>query len=162
MAFQIPEHLIIKETDHWIINHRVGSNLPGYLMVGSRMETTNLHDLSAVALAELGPLLASAQQALLDLFKPEQIYMGRYGHMTGFSIHFHVIPIYTWVKEAFASNARYRVLQSFYTPGVRTSDPDGAELTLFVWREFCESETPPPIYGPSVEEVIKRLRTTLE
>ncbi len=127
-------------------------------MVGSRMETTNLHDLSPAALAELGSLLASAQQALVDLFGPEHIYMGRYGHTEGHSIHFHVIPIYSWVKEAFAADARYRVLRSFYTPGVPTSDPDGGELTLYVWREFCESKTPPPIQGPSVAETIILLK----
>ena len=147
MAFQIPPHLIIKETGHWIVNHRVGSHLPGYLMVGSRMETTNLFDLPPAALAELGPLLALAQQALLDLFRPEQLYLGRYGHMTGFSIHFHVIPIQAWVREAFEADSRYRSVCT-----------DGAGLTHYIWREFCESETPPRVYGPSVTEVVDRLR----
>ena len=158
MPFKIPDHLIIKETEHWIINQRVGSNLPGYLMVGARVETNDLSELPPAALAELGPLLASAQKALSDLFKPDHLYIGRYGHTSGHSIHFHVIPIYTWVKEAFADDPRYRVFKSFYTPGVPTSDPDGAELTLYVWREFCESRTPPPIQGPSVAEVITLLK----
>jgi diadenosine tetraphosphate (Ap4A) HIT family hydrolase len=158
MSFNTPCHLIIKETKHWIINHRIGSNLPGYLMVGSRKETTDLHDLSPDALAELGPLLASVQKALSDLFSPDHIYISRYGHAEGHSIHFHVIPIYSWVKKAFAEDDRYRVLRSFYTPGVPTSDPDGGELTLYVWREFCESKNPPPIQGPSVAEVISLIK----
>jgi diadenosine tetraphosphate (Ap4A) HIT family hydrolase len=158
MAFEIPAHLIIKETEHWIVNHRIGSNLPGYLMVGAQMETGNLFDLPAVALAELGPLLSRTQQALTELFRPEHIYIGRYGHTEGHSIHFHVIPIYSWVKRAFKADARYRVLQSFYTPGVQTSNPDGGELTLYVWREFCESNNPPLIEGPSVDEVIGLLK----
>ena len=152
MTFHVPAHLIIKKTEHWIINHRIDSDLPSYLMVGSRKETTNLYDLSSAALAELGPLLASTQKALSDLFHPEHIYVSRYGHTEGHSIHFHVIPIYSWVKKAFAKDDRYRILRSFYIPGVPTSDPDGGELTLYVWREFCESKSPPAIQGPAGAE----------
>ena len=39
-----------------------------------------------------------------------------------------------------------------------TREPDGAELTLYVWREFCESLNPPAIPGPSVCEVIEDLK----
>jgi len=35
---------------------------------------------------------------------------------------------------------------------------DGAELTLFIWREFGESPEPPSIQGPGVEQIIERLR----
>jgi diadenosine tetraphosphate (Ap4A) HIT family hydrolase len=161
MRYQVPGQLIINETEHWIINHRVESTLPGYLMIGSRKETTNLSDLSSAAQAELGLLLAATQKALTDLFNPEHIYMGRYGHTEGHSIHFHIIPIYAWVKEAFAADERYRVLQSFYTPGVPTSDPDGGELTLYVWREFCERKTPPLVERPTVDEAIRLLREKL-
>jgi diadenosine tetraphosphate (Ap4A) HIT family hydrolase len=141
MAFIPPEHLIIAETEHWRINHRVDSHLPGYLMVGAKAETTNLFELAPAALAELGPLLARTQEALTDLFHPDHIYIGRYGHTEGHSIHFHVIPIYSWVKDA-----------------LPTSNPDGGELTLYVWREFCESKNPPKIHGPSVSEAIGLLR----
>jgi diadenosine tetraphosphate (Ap4A) HIT family hydrolase len=161
MAFTPPPDLIVAETEHWIVNHRVDSSLPGYLMVGSRNETTNLYELPPAALAELGPLLASVQQAISNLLKPDHLYVGRYGHTAGHSIHFHVIPICSWVKETFANDSRYRVLRSFYTPGVYTSDPDGAELTLYVWREFCESKTPPRIQSPSVPEAISLLREKL-
>jgi len=161
MAFEIPDHLIVKEAGHWIINHRMGANLPGYLMIGSRVDTTNLFDLSSAAQSELGVLLAQTQQALSELFQPEHIYIGRYGHTKGHSIHFHVIPIYAWVKDAFLADDQYRVLRSFYTPGVSTSDPDGSELTLYVWRELCESKNPPPIHGPTVESVISLLKEKL-
>jgi diadenosine tetraphosphate (Ap4A) HIT family hydrolase len=162
MAFSIPDHLVIKKTEHWIVNHRIESTLPGYLMVGSRRETNHLVNLPPAALAELGPLLAEVQQAVIELFRPAHLYVGRYGHTLGHSIHFHVIPIYPWVRRAFDADARYRVLRSFYTPGVPTSDPDGAELTLYVWREFCESRNTPPIRGPSVEAAIGMLRKVLD
>jgi diadenosine tetraphosphate (Ap4A) HIT family hydrolase len=127
-------------------------------MLGSRMNTTNLFDLSSKAQTELASLLTETQKALTDLFNPEHLYLSRYGHTEGHSIHFHVIPIYSWVKKVFAADERYRFLRSFYTPGVLTSDPDGSELTLYVWREFCESKNPPPIQGPSVVEAITLLK----
>lgn len=46
-------------------------------------------------------------------------------------------------------------------PGPPTgSEPatDGAELTLFVWRELCENPAPPQIEGPSVVEVMPLLQ----
>lgn len=57
--------------------------------------------------------------------------------MPGLPVHFHLIPLYDWVEELFWEDTRYRTLQQF---GVPTTEPltDGAELTLFVWREFCE------------------------
>jgi diadenosine tetraphosphate (Ap4A) HIT family hydrolase len=158
VSFPIPGHLVIKQTDHWIVNHRVDSKLPGYLMIGSRIDTTNLFDLPAAALSELGGLLSKAQKALQEILHAEHVYIGRYGHQAGPSIHFHVIPIYPWVKEAFVADARYAVLKSFYTPGAGNTEYDGAELTLYVWREFCENPTPPRVHGFSVEEAIRLLR----
>jgi diadenosine tetraphosphate (Ap4A) HIT family hydrolase len=158
MAFKVPQQFIIKETGHWLINHRVDSALPGYLMIGSRTDTTNLFDLPPLALADLGVLLAATQKALTDALHPSHIYVGRYGHQEGHSVHFHIIPIYAWVKDAFTSDSRYNVLKSFYTAGAANSAYDGAELTLYVWREFCESPNPPPIPGPSVAESIHLLK----
>ena len=39
---------------------------------------------------------------------------------------------------------------------------DGAELTLFVWREFGESLTPPQVHGPGVAQVIEQLRAAFK
>jgi len=158
MAFQIPEHLIIKKTDHWIVNHRVDSKLPGYLMVASRHESAHLFDLPPAALAELGPLLAASQRILTESLHAGHVYISRYGHQAGPSIHFHVIPLYAWVKAAFAADPRYTVLKTFYTPGAGNTPVDGAEMTLYIWREFCERPTSPPIHGPSRPEVIRLLK----
>jgi hypothetical protein len=40
-------------------------------------------------------------------------------------------------------------------------ETDGAELTLYVWREFCDSPAPPPISAPSVHEIIERLKVLM-
>jgi diadenosine tetraphosphate (Ap4A) HIT family hydrolase len=158
VAFQIPEHLIIKTTDHWIVNHRVDSKLPGYLMISSRHPATQLCDHPPAALAQLGPLLAAAQRTLLEILQADHVYLGRYGHQSGHSIHFHAIPVYSWVKAAFAADPRYAVLKTFYTPGADNTEFDGAELTLFIWREFCEKPIPPVLQGPSVSDAIHLLK----
>lgn len=160
-SFKSPDHLVVVQTEHWALNHRVDSTLPGYLMLGARAPTNNLSTMRPEALSELGILLARAQNALNAILKPEHLYIGRYGHMAGHALHFHMIPICGWVKRSFFRDPRYRVLKSFYQPsdgGVVDDEPDGAELTLYVWREFCENPNPPPISGPPIHEVVDRLK----
>ncbi|MBB3452571.1 diadenosine tetraphosphate (Ap4A) HIT family hydrolase [Rhizobium sp. BK313] len=159
-VYDIPERFQIAETEGWLVNHRINSVLPGYLMVSSKMFTNDLSELSSEALAELGPLLAKAQNALKSGLGSERVYIGRYGHTPGYPIHFHVIPIYGWVEELFWNDARYRLLETF-ADGPGETVTDGAEMTLFVWREFCERTDPPPIKGPSVCDVIELLRKTI-
>ena len=162
--FEPPEHLAILRTEHWVLNHRADSTLPGYLMLGSRAHTHDLSMMRMEALLELGALLARAQAALNTILKPEHLYIGRYGHMAGHAFHFHLIPICGWVKQSFFGDPRYRVLRNFYQPaddGAAIDETDGAELTLYVWREFCENPRPPPISGPSIREVIDRLKVFL-
>ena len=117
------------------------------------------------ALAEMGPLLARVTHAIETQLHPQHLYVGRYGHMSGHNLHFHIIPVYDWVDEAFRRDFRYRILRQFYTSDVENSGSitgfDGAEMTLFIWREFAESLTPPEIKGPTVAEAVSLLRTGL-
>ena len=153
---------MILQTEHWTINHRGDSALPGYLMLASRMHPNDLAAMPGRALRQLGLLLASAQSALTEILMPQHLYIGRYGHSAGLALHFHVIPICTWVKRGFLADPRYRVLQTLSNPAdADREETDGAELTLYVWREFCESATPPAIQGLSIREVVERLRTRL-
>ncbi len=147
---------IILETEHWRVSHRTDTALPGYLILGAREATNELHRLPEHALAELGGLLGQLQQALQAILDPEHIYVGRYGHISGHAFHFHIIPICGWVKQRFFTDHRYRMLLSLQHPPV--GDTDGAELTLYVWREFCENPELPPIPGPSIDEVVEMLR----
>ena len=160
VGFQPREDLVILRTEDWLINHRVDSALPGYLIVGARMPANELAHLSPRALAELGNLLAKAQLALNGILHPEHLYIGRYGHAAGHPIHFHIIPVCGWVKECFWSDTRYRVLQGLSGRSA-VDETDGAELTLFIWREFCEGRDPPAISGPSVDEVVERLKISM-
>ena len=155
---EIAPQFIIHETDHWIINHHLASALPGYLMLATKMQTSSLAELSPAALAELGVLLARTQQAIERQLQPKRLYIGRFGHDPGWPIHFHFIPVYHWVEDLFWNDARYRQLETFAYAENALSSTDGAELTLFVWREFGENPTPPKAQGPSIDEVIKSLR----
>lgn len=140
----------------WSINHRLNSQLPGYLMIAAEMATNDFSDLPAGTLSSLGVIFATVQRALIEL-GAKRVYIGRYGHSPGYPIHFHAIPIYDWVEDRFWKDDRYRMLDKFaHGPGETATD--GAELTLFVWREFCERPDPPPIEGPSVMETIAILR----
>jgi diadenosine tetraphosphate (Ap4A) HIT family hydrolase len=151
------QDFVILQTEDWTINHRVDSALPGYLILATRMPTNELCLLNPRALAELGKLLAKAQLALNAILNPEHLYIGQYGHMAGHALHFHIIPVCGWVKQSFFRDPRYRALQALSErPGV--DETDGAELTLFIWREFCERRDPPAISGPSVDEVVDRLK----
>lgn len=162
-AFQSPTHLVIVQTEDWVLNHRVDSALPGYLMLGTRVPTNDLSLLRPEALAQLGSLLANAQKALTTILKPEHLYIGRYGHSAGHALHFHLIPICGWVRQLFFDDPRYRVLRNLthQSPALDADKTDGAELTLYVWREFCESPAPPPISVPSVYEVVERLKVAM-
>ncbi|MET3853876.1 HIT family protein [Rhizobium sp. OAE497] len=161
MTSPIPSDYLIGGTSDWSVNHRINSALPGYLMISSTADTNSLSDLSADALSAMGMVFAKVQRALSDVLGAERVYIGRYGHSPGYPIHFHAIPIYGWVEELFWSDARYRVLERF-ADGPGETPTDGAELTLFVWREFCERKDPPPIKGPPVTETISMLRRTLQ
>ncbi|UZJ59138.1 hypothetical protein OKW98_21640 [Pseudomonas sp. KU26590] len=61
-------------------------------------------------------------------------------------------------QALFWKDERYRSLQTFGSLPIQSNQTDGAELTLFLWREFCERPDPPSIQGPSIEQAITVLR----
>ena len=158
----IAPRFMIRDSLHWTVNHRMDSALPGYVMLSAKQVTNSLAALPREALAELGVLQARIQQSIEACLQPARLYIGRFGHEAGYSIHFHFIPIYPWVEAMFWDDDRYRLLQTFGSIASPLPQTDGAELMLFVWREFCERPDPPPVQGPSVEEVVATLRGEFE
>jgi len=152
---------IIHESTHWVVNHRMDSALPGYLMLSAKQMTNSLAALPTQALAELGQLQALIQQAIETHLHPRHLYISRFGHEARYSIHFHFIPIYPWIETLYWQDERYRSLQAFGSLDNAVPQTDGAELTLFVWREFCERPDPPPVQGPSIDQTINMLRRVL-
>lgn len=151
MPFVPPPELVIHRTHHWLVNHRVDSRLPGYLVIGALDAAADtLWKVTADGLAELGGLQARCVRALEETLGARRAYVSRLGHTAGHTVHFHVIPIYRWVEDAYARHVRYGGPQ-----------PDGAALTLFVMREFCESPAPPEVRGPTVAQVVATLRATI-
>lgn len=159
-SLELPPQFIIHETTHWAVNHHMTSALPGYLMLGAKAHVNSLAQLSGPALAELGGLMAEIQNALETQLNPKWLYISRFGHDPRYPIHFHFIPVYHWVEELFWKDARYRLLETFTTNENAQTLTDGAELTLFIWREFGERPMPPAIQGPSISQVIECLRTS--
>lgn len=154
----IPNSHVIHQTEHWLLNHHLASALPGYLMLGSKQPVDALAELPDEALAEMGGLMAKVQRILEESLQPKWLYIGRFGHSPGFPIHFHFIPVYDWVEALFWADDRYRALERFAHLENAASQTDGAELTLFVWREFGEAQVPPAVQGPSIAQVIELLR----
>jgi hypothetical protein len=74
-----------------------------------------------------------------------------------------VLPA-AWVRARAGRDGFHRDLRTFYQPsnaGDADDETDGAELTLYVWREFCENPLPPPISGPPIHEVIACLKVLM-
>ncbi|WP_049276375.1 HIT family protein [Pseudomonas putida] len=157
----IPPNFIIYESRYWILNHRMDSALPGYLILSAKQMTNSLAALPIEAQAELGVLQARIQHAIEADLRPKRLYIGRFGHDAGYSIHFHFIPVYDWVEDLFWLDERYRLLQTFGSINNALLQTDGAELMLFVWREFCERPVPPPVQVFSVDDVIAAMRGVL-
>jgi diadenosine tetraphosphate (Ap4A) HIT family hydrolase len=165
--FVPPEAMVVFESCHWRINQRVDARLPGYLMMAPRSaDAVSFSTISPAALVEMGPILAKVTRAIEEQLQPRHLYVGRYGHMSGHNLHFHIIPVYDWLMKAFLNDTRYRVLRQFDTPGVYNSGQDtgfdGAEMTLFVWREFVEGRTSLPQECLNIRETIGHLRKVLQ
>jgi diadenosine tetraphosphate (Ap4A) HIT family hydrolase len=154
----IPHHeFVVYETAHWRVNQRVDTTLPGYLMVGAKdPQAVEIAQLSNDALSELGAVLGMVTGALQWLFQPEHLHICRFGHDQGHSAHFHVIPIYKWVVDAYRRASR--------DGGTHVQYPDftdGSSLTLFVTEEFAHGRAPCAIVEPDIGTVIQVLRKAL-
>lgn len=157
----IPERFRIHETKHWLINHRIDSHLPGYLMFGSKDgRVADLSALDDAALAAFGPLLARTQRVLRATLAPQRIHITRYGHAPGYPVHFHLIPIYGWVAARFQQAVRNSA-SGQCTSAQSEGRTDGPALSLFVSRVFCDAAEPPPIEGPSVDDAVALLRSAM-
>jgi diadenosine tetraphosphate (Ap4A) HIT family hydrolase len=57
--FEPPEHSVVLQTQDWVLNHRVGTVLPGYLMLGARIPKNDLSLMRAEALSRTWRAAAS-------------------------------------------------------------------------------------------------------
>ena len=158
---QVDPALILLETPHWIVSHGAAATLPGYVFVGAR-SGDSLAALPYEALTELGPLLARVQSAIERSLGAERVYVGRFGHSPGWPVHFHLVPVYAWLRESLERDARYAHLREHH--GHADCGHDGADILLYVFREWTTAEgrgTAPPTGTPSVADAVARLRAAL-
>lgn len=129
----------IWEGNGWIINVNMTYSIPGYMYV-THKSATEFTDLNSADAAELGHTLKLATQAAEKVLKPDNVLIGRFGLVPNHPIHFHITPVYGWVKDALKSNPSYAAYQ-INNPEGYPAVPDGAELQAFIWREMHMRKT---------------------
>jgi len=144
---------------HWQINMNMRYGVAGYLFV------THLHGrsdqfsgINPLAFTELGQFLGLASAALEATLKPEGIITGKFGMVPNFPLHFHVFPLHSWVRKAYAKNSAYHALKAI-NPAGYPAVPDAAELLAFVWREHCFTGISPVAFEP--DKVANKIQTFL-
>ncbi|MCK4860389.1 MAG: hypothetical protein KAS85_00575 [Rhodobacteraceae bacterium] len=123
----------------WVINANMTYSIPGYMYV-THKSITEFANLSQEDSSELGLALKLAAQAAEKVLSPENVLVGRFGVVPGHNIHFHITPVYDWVKAALLSDPKYTAYQASNPEGY-PAIPDGAELQAYIWREMHMRKT---------------------
>jgi diadenosine tetraphosphate (Ap4A) HIT family hydrolase len=140
------DKFIIFVTNHWIISHRRDSRYPGFLIVSSRDEVQDLTDLNKEALNELGSVLFQTEKLLNYVYKHYKTVIGKFGFTSGFSLHFHVLPITNEILKEIIAHGNYK-----------QEKPDGIDAINLVCRKYCERELNDS-ETRSIESTVKMLK----
>ncbi|MFD2083522.1 Diadenosine tetraphosphate (Ap4A) hydrolase [Actinopolymorpha cephalotaxi] len=94
---------VIRETDHWVVQHVLGPLNLGTLIVAPRLHVVSAADLSVDAAEELGQVLRDASRMLEALCEPEQVYVCQWSHGESARKHLHFVvqPVTADVVRAF-------------------------------------------------------------
>ncbi|MET9023063.1 hypothetical protein ABZV93_24075 [Actinopolymorpha sp. NPDC004070] len=94
---------VIRQTDHWVVQHVIGPLNLGTLIVAPRLHVVSVADLDPGAAAELGQLLRDASRMLEALCEPEQVYVCQWSHGESARKHLHFVvqPVTADVVRAF-------------------------------------------------------------
>lgn len=123
-------HLIF-DTPYWTVTHRRDSRYPGYLIISTRGEQRDLHELATTELQELGPVLREVEILLRRAYSPFKVIYGKAGFSPGFACHFHAIPVTDTLLAEIAAHPDY------------ADEPDGSDAMLYVNRIHCERPLDP-------------------
>jgi diadenosine tetraphosphate (Ap4A) HIT family hydrolase len=82
---------LIHRTDHWLVEHCVGSLGLGTLIVKPKRHVTAVADLTDEESRELGTLLRRASQVVRELVPAEQVYNCLWSHAGGVPVHIHYV-----------------------------------------------------------------------
>lgn len=127
--------MILWRGQFWRIELKEGYTLPGYLVIGCS-GASKFDELDQQSSREMGETIQLATSALEKVLSPRHVLAGRFGLIPGNPIHYHVVPIYDWVEQAFKESSDYIGLDQLNPPDYPVH-PDGALLLAFVWREMC-------------------------
>ena len=122
---------LLHQTEHWIVNHVVGSMNLGTLVLSPRDHVTAVADLAAEAAAELGPLLRRTAQVVEDILSPEQTYVSSWAHGEDGRKHLHIVvqPVTSAVVAEYGGERSEQLQAKMLVSG---KEPDQREV-----EEFC-------------------------
>ncbi len=123
---------LLHQSDHWVVNHVVGSMNLGTLVLSPRDHVVAVAGLTVEAADELGPLLRRTAQVVDAILEPEQTYVSSWAHGEHGRKHLHIVvqPVTTVTVEEYAG-ARSEQLQAKML--LSGKDPDPHEV-----EEFCQ------------------------
>ena len=87
---QVPGGLL-HQSDHWVVNHVVGSMNLGTLVLSPRDHVVAVADLTVEAADELGPLLRRTAKVVESILEPEQTYVSSWAHGEQGRKHLHIV-----------------------------------------------------------------------
>ena len=137
--------LTVYETQYWVVSHRRDSRYPGYLMVSSREEVSDISSLSDCALVELGRVLSRMEGLLKSVYSPYKVITAKLGFSPGFSCHFHMLPVSRDLIQEVTEHPEY------------SNEPDGTDTFLFANRTYCERSLTEYEYE-TIETAVNTLR----
>jgi len=82
---------IIVETEHWLVDHTIGSLGVGTLIVKPKRHVVHVAELTPAEAAELGPLLREVSAAVTKVADPDQVYISLWSHQGGTPVHIHFV-----------------------------------------------------------------------
>lgn len=137
--------LTIFETPNWVVTHRKDSRYSGALIIASKNSVSEISALSDISLSELGTVLARAEKLLISYFNPYRVVTAKLGFSTGYSCHFHMLPVSMDLLNEIITHPNY------------TNEPDGNDCLLFASREYGERDLTEDELEVQLE-VVKSLR----
>src|SRR4030095_10004803 len=86
---------------HFCIEPCASCEIPGYLIISSRVPVSSLSELSPDAQAALGGTLVAATRAIEAVVHPQRVYCALFAEETR-SVHFLLFPRSDWLLSAYS------------------------------------------------------------
>lgn len=152
----IPKNHIIYQSNNWIVNHRVDTIYPGYLIVSTTSTKSDLHEIDVLASKKLVCILSFCERFLYKKAFATKVLICKYGFTKDLPFHFHIIPIYTWVIDEIKQDAKY--LEIF-----KSKDQfSGPGVSFYISKQYEQGKVRIPQDVISKAKIIKLLKIEFE